>query len=64
MRAGLDRADHAAGRPGEDRVLALEQRPPPVSPPEDCMNISLAAGALGAQFLGHLVDIAPRIGER
>ena len=35
----LDRADDAARRPGQDRVLALE-RCASVSPPFDCMNCS------------------------
>ena len=45
-RAGLGHADHAAGRAGQDRVLAAEQSAA-VSPPDDIMNISAAARAAG-----------------
>ncbi len=41
----LGSADHAAGRAGQDGVLALEQRRRAVRPPEDIMNISARAGA-------------------
>jgi hypothetical protein len=56
--AVVDHADDAAGRAGQDRVLALEQVAS-VRPPFDCMNCSVAARRPpGWQLARHLVDIA------
>jgi hypothetical protein len=60
---GLDGADHAACRAGQDRVLALEQSAA-VSPPDDIMNISRQPVPSTPSSLGDLVHIAARIGER